>query len=72
MVDAIKNRITKEYEDLKKQEMENQIFVTLVGNDIRHWKGKIKGPVSLFLFNNLIIYSDVYSLYIIYLLIFLV
>lgn len=61
MVDAIKNRITKEYEDLKKQEMENQIFVTLVGNDIRHWKGKIKGPVSPILLNNLIIYSYIYS-----------
>lgn len=51
MVDAIKNRITKEYEDLKKQEMENQIFVSLIGNDIRHWKGKIKGPVSLIFIN---------------------
>ena len=47
MVDSLKNRIVKEYDDLKKCEQENQIFVELVDNDVRHWKGKIKGPVSL-------------------------
>jgi len=46
MVDALKNRISKEYDDLKKQQEENQIIVDMVDNDIRHWKGKIKGPVS--------------------------
>lgn len=49
MVDSLKNRINKEYEDLKKQELENQIVVDMVGNDIRHWKGKIKGPVRIFI-----------------------
>ena len=46
MVDSIKNRISKEYEDLKKCEKENQIIVEIQGSDLRHWKGKIKGPVS--------------------------
>lgn len=43
-----KNRIAKEFDDLKKTEKENQINVELVDEDIRHWKGKIKGPVSFF------------------------
>ena len=47
MVDSLKNRIVKEYEDLKKSEKENNIFVSLVDENIRHWKGKISGPVSL-------------------------
>lgn len=46
MVDSLKNRIAKEYEDLKKTEKDNQIFVDMVDNSIRHWKGKINGPVS--------------------------
>jgi ubiquitin-protein ligase len=46
MVDSLKNRINKEYEDLKKSEKENLICVDMVDNDIRHWKGSIKGPVS--------------------------
>jgi len=46
MVDSLKNRINKEYEDLKKSEKENCISVDMVDNDIRHWKGSIKGPVS--------------------------
>jgi ubiquitin-protein ligase len=46
MVDSLKNRISKEYEDLKKAEKENQIIVEMQDNNIRHWKGSIKGPVS--------------------------
>ncbi len=46
MVDSLKNRINKEYEDLKKSEKENLICVDMIDNDIRHWKGSIKGPVS--------------------------
>lgn len=46
MVDSLKNRIVKEYDDLKKQEEENQIYVNMQDNNIRHWKGTIKGPVS--------------------------
>ena len=49
MVNSIKNRISKEYEDLKKSEKENQICVDMQGNDLRHWKGKIKGPVILYI-----------------------
>lgn len=48
MVDSLKNRISKEYDDLKKAEKENQIVVTMIDNNIRHWKGSIKGPVSKF------------------------
>lgn len=46
MVDSIKNRIVKEYEDLKKCESENLIYVNLVDDSIRHWKGKINGPIK--------------------------
>lgn len=46
MVDSLKNRIAKEYDDLRKQEEENQIFVSMQENNIRHWKGTIKGPVT--------------------------
>ena len=44
-MDSLKNRIMKEYEDLKKNEKENTVQVWMENNDIRHWKGKIKGPV---------------------------
>lgn len=54
MVDSLKNRVAKEYDDLKKQEEENQIVVHMQENNLRHWKGTIKGPVRvlhfLFLF----------------------
>jgi len=46
MVDSLKNRIVKEFDDLKKAEKENQIIVDMVDKDIRHWKGKIKGPID--------------------------
>ena len=46
MVDPLKNRIVKEYEELKKSELENKIYVNQVDDNIRHWKGKINGPVS--------------------------
>ena len=39
----------KEYNDLIKSEEENNIKVWMIDNNIRHWKGKIKGPVSLYL-----------------------
>lgn len=44
-MDSLKNRIIKEFEDLNKNKEENAIDVWLVDNNIRHWKGKIKGPV---------------------------
>lgn len=47
-MDSLKNRIMKEYEDLKKNEKENTVIVWMQDNDIRHWKGKINGPVCLF------------------------
>jgi ubiquitin-protein ligase len=48
-MDSLKNRILKEYEDLKKNEKENTVQVWMENNDIRHWKGKINGPVSFIL-----------------------
>jgi ubiquitin-protein ligase len=44
-MDSLRNRIMKEYNDLSKSEAENNISVWMVDNNIRHWKGKIKGPV---------------------------
>ena len=46
-MDALKNRIMKEYQDLLKSKEENQIEVWLIENNIKHWKGKIKGPVKI-------------------------
>ncbi len=48
-MDTLKNRIMKEYEDLKKNEKENNLLVWMVDESIKHWKGKIKGPVIYFL-----------------------
>ena len=39
-------RITKEYQDLQKNTKENTVVVKMVKDDIRHWKGKIKGPID--------------------------
>jgi ubiquitin-protein ligase len=44
-MDSLKNRIMKEYEDLQKFKKENQIEVWLIDDNLKHWKGKIKGPV---------------------------
>jgi ubiquitin-protein ligase len=44
-MDSLKNRIMKEFQDLQKTKEENQIDVWLIDNNIKHWKGKIKGPV---------------------------
>jgi ubiquitin-protein ligase len=44
-MDSLKNRITKEFEELNKNKNENAVEVWLIDNNIRHWKGKIKGPV---------------------------
>lgn len=49
-MDSLKNRITKEFEELNKNKTENAIEVWLVDNNVRHWKGKIKGPVSSFIY----------------------
>ena len=46
-MDSLKNRILKEFEDLKKNEKENSVIVWMVDENIRHWKGKIKGPVII-------------------------
>jgi ubiquitin-protein ligase len=45
-MDSLKNRILKEYEELQKNKTENAVEVWLVDDNIRHWKGKIKGPVN--------------------------
>ena len=44
-MDQIHNRIKKEYQDLQKEKNSN-VQVKLVNNDIRHWKGRIKGPID--------------------------
>ena len=44
-MDPIHNRIKKEYQDLQKEKNSN-VQVKLVNNDIRHWKGRIKGPID--------------------------
>ena len=44
-MDLIHNRIKKEYQDLQKEKNSN-VKVKLVDNDIRHWKGRIKGPID--------------------------
>jgi ubiquitin-protein ligase len=48
-MDSLRNRIMKEYEDLQKNKTENAVEVWLVDNNMRHWKGKIKGPVLFIL-----------------------
>lgn len=45
-MDPIRNRIMKEYDDLKKNEKENTVTVWMIDNNIRHWKGNIKGPID--------------------------
>ena len=44
-MDALHNRIKKEYQDLQKEKNSN-VQVKLVSNDYRHWKGRIKGPID--------------------------
>ena len=44
-MDPIHNRIKKEYQDLQKEKNSN-VQVKLVNNEIRHWKGRIKGPID--------------------------
>ena len=44
-MDALHNRIKKEYLDLQKEKNSN-VLVKLVNNDYRHWKGRIKGPID--------------------------
>ena len=44
-MDNLHNRIKKEYQTLQKEKNTN-VEVKLVNNDIRHWKGRIKGPID--------------------------
>ena len=44
-MDPIHGRIKKEYQDLQKEKNSN-VQVKLVNNDLRHWKGRIKGPID--------------------------
>jgi ubiquitin-protein ligase len=50
-MDSLRNRILKEYEDLQKNKKENAVEVWLVDDNVRHWKGKIKGPVRSYYIN---------------------
>ena len=45
MSDPIRNRVMKEYSDLNKDKS-NAVQVKMVGDDIHHWKGIIKGPID--------------------------
>ena len=42
-MDPLRNRAVKEFNDLKK---DTSVQVKIVNNDIRHWKGRIKGPID--------------------------
>ena len=42
-MDPLRNRAVKEFNDLKK---DTSVQVKIVNNDIRHWKGRIKGPMD--------------------------
>jgi len=44
MEHANKGRIMKEFQDFQKNAESSNITVTLVGDDISHWKGIIPGP----------------------------
>ena len=46
MSDPIRNRVMKEYNDLNKDKKNNAVLVKMVGEDIHHWKGTIKGPID--------------------------
>jgi len=41
---ADKNRILKELKDLAAGKEESGVFAETVGDDLRHWKGMLKGP----------------------------
>ena len=45
-MDALHNRANKEYQDLQKNKKDGSVQVRLVDGDIRHWKGRIKGPID--------------------------
>ena len=46
-MDPLKNRAMKEFQDFQKISKKNHsVQVKLVGNDYRHWKGRIKGPID--------------------------
>ena len=46
MSDPIRNRVMKEYNDLIKDKKNSAVLVKMVGDDIHHWKGRIKGPID--------------------------
>ena len=45
-MDPLHNRAMKEFQDLQKNKKDNSVQVKLVDNNIRHWKGRIKGPID--------------------------
>ncbi len=45
-MDALYNRANKEFQDLQKNKKDKSVQVKLVDNNIRHWKGRIKGPID--------------------------
>ena len=45
-MDPLHNRAKKEFQDLQKMQKDGGVQVKLVDNNIRHWKGRIKGPID--------------------------
>ena len=45
-MDALHNRINKEFQELQKNKKDASVQVRLVDGNIRHWKGRIKGPID--------------------------
>ena len=45
-MDPLHNRATKEFQDLQKNKKDDSVQVKLVDGNIRHWKGRIKGPID--------------------------
>ena len=45
-MDPLHNRAKKEFQDLQKNAKDSSVQVKLVDNNIRHWKGRIKGPID--------------------------
>ena len=40
-----KGRISKEFRDMEKHGKDSPVNASLVGDDLTHWKGSLRGPV---------------------------
>ena len=41
-----KGRVSKEFRDMEKHGDDSPVNASLVGDDLTHWKGTLRGPVS--------------------------